>query len=97
MFSWFDAKDAEKFGTSLADFFIERIPSESLQKKSVSLAKQKDVLNKLVYKVQLYGTEHKLNIYKKAKLGNAFKWKMREAHYDPAFIDEVTKMLMVKM
>lgn len=97
MFSWFNASDAENFGTSLAEFFIERVPAEDLEKRTISMAKQKDVLNKLVFKAQLYGMEHKLNIYKKAKLGNAFKWKLREAKYNPAFIDEVTKMIMVKM
>lgn len=97
MFAWFDASDAEKFGISLAEFFMERVPSEALEKQTISLAKQKDVLDKLVRKVQLYRMEHKLNIYKKAKIGNAFKWKLREANYNSAFIDNITKMLMVKM
>lgn len=97
MLKWFDAREAENFGITLAEFFIEKIPKESLDKRLVSMAKQKDVLNKLVHKVQLYRMENRPNLYKKAKMGNAFKWKLREANYDPNFIDEVTRLLMVKM
>lgn len=97
MFSWFDASDAEKFGTALAEFFIERVPAENLEKRTISMAKQKEVTNKMIYKIQLYRLENKLNLYKKAKLGNAFKWKMREANYDPSFVNDLTKLLMMKM
>ena len=40
--------------------------------------------------------EHKLNIYKKAQLGNAFKWALKDAGYDPEFVDQLTKNMMLK-
>ena len=46
--------------------------------------------------IQQFKMKHKLNIYKKAKLGNSFKWKLLEANYDPALVDELTKALMLK-
>jgi hypothetical protein len=39
---------------------------------------------------------HKLKIYKKAKLGNAFKWKRLDANYGLEFVDELTKVLLLK-
>jgi lipoprotein NlpI len=96
MISWLDARDAQQFGITLADFFMERIPLEEPNKKIKSLAKKQAVLDKIFFQVQVFKTKNKLNIYKKAKLGNAFKWKLLEANYEPALVDELTKLLMLK-
>lgn len=96
MISWFDARDAQEFGKSLADFFMERIPLEKPHKKAKSLAKKQEVLDKMLVQIQLFKMKHKLNFYKKAKLGNSFKWKLLDADYDPELVDELTKFLMLK-
>jgi lipoprotein NlpI len=96
MISWLDARDAQQFGITLADFFMERIPLEEHNKKIKSLAKKQAVLDKIFLQVQVFKTKNKLNIYKKARLGNAFKWKLLDANYDPALVDELTKLLMLK-
>lgn len=96
MFSWFDARDAQKFGISLAEFFIARIPLDAPNKKSKSMLKKQEVLDKMFLQIQQFKIKHKLNIYKKAKLGNAFKWKLLDANYDPALVNELTKVLMLK-
>lgn len=96
MFSWFDAHDAQEFGISLAEFFIERLPLEAPNKKNKPMAKKQEVLDKMFLKIQLFKTAHKLNIYKKAQLGNAFKWKLLDANYDPDFVDELTNVLMLR-
>lgn len=96
MFSWLDAREAQKFGISLAEFFIERIPLEASNKKSKSMEKKQEVLNTMFSQIPPFKMKHKLNIYKKAKLGNSFKWKLLDANYDPALVDELTKLLMLK-
>jgi hypothetical protein len=96
MFNWFDARDAQEFGASLAVFFMENISIETHGKKNKPMAKRKVVLDKMFLKIQLFKTKHQLNVYKKAKLWNAFKWKLLDANYDPDFVDELTKMLMLK-
>ncbi len=97
MFSWFDARESKEFGIALADFFIERLPLEATGKKNKSLEKKKEVLDKGILKVRAFKQEHKLNVYKKAQLGNVFKWRMREANYDPEFVDELTNILMTQL
>jgi hypothetical protein len=37
------------------------------------------------------------SFYKKAKFGNAFKWKLLEAGYEPDFADELTKELLIHL
>jgi len=96
MISWLDARDAQKFGITLAEFFMERIPLEASNKKSKSMEKKQEVLNTMFSQIPPFKMKHKLNIYKKAKLGNAFKWKLLDADYDPALVDELTKLLMLK-
>lgn len=96
MISWLDARDAHNFGITLADFFMERIPLEMPNKKIKSIEKKQEVLDKMFSQIQLFKMKHKLNIYKKAKLGNAFKWKLLDADYDPVLVDELTKVLMLK-
>jgi hypothetical protein len=96
MISWLDARDAQKFGTTLADFFMERIPLEKPNKKIKSIEKKQEVLDKMFTQIQVFKMKNKLNIYKKAKLGNAFKWKLLDAGYDPELADELTKVLMLK-
>ncbi len=91
LFSWFDAREAKEFGASLARFHIERIPLD----KTRSPAKQQESLNKLFQQMVQFKLGHKLNIYKKAQLGNVFKWELKEAGYDPEYVDQITKKLML--
>ena len=95
MFSWFDASEAQKFGTTLADFYIERITAEDSGNKDKSAAKQQEVVTKMLLQVQIFKANHKLNLYKKAKLANSFKWKLMDANYQPDIVDELTKTLLV--
>lgn len=92
--SWFDAREAKEFGISLAEYYMSKItPDEAANKKE--LTKRKEALNKLFEKMAVFVKEKKLNVYKKAQLGNAFKWTLKEAGYDQIFIDHLTKELMI--
>lgn len=94
--NWFDASEAKAFGTSLAHFYIERIPFDMVVGKSQSITKGQEVMSKIFQQMERFKLEHKLNIYKKAQLGNAFKWTLKDAGYDPVFADQLTKELMLK-
>jgi len=93
--SWFDASEAKEFGNSLAHFYIERIPLGDSGGKAVPIAKKQEVINKMFQQMARFKLEHNLNIYKKAQLGNAFKWALKDAGYDPVFVDQLTKNLML--
>lgn len=98
---WFDASNAEQFGQSLAKFFIERIPLSPEEKKGKQatklLTKQFEVIDKMYLQIEQFKLTNKLNIYKKAKFGSAFKFKLIETGFDPAFADYVTKGLVQKL
>ncbi len=94
-FGWFDATEAKEFGASLARFHIEKIPLEETGKKSKSSVKRKKALNQMFQKMAQFKREHKLNVYRKAQLGNAFRWALKDAGYDPVYVEEVTRRLLL--
>ncbi len=96
MLSWFDAKEARAFGEALAEYFAERIPVDSDLKEKKFAARTQQVLTKLAQQVEQFRRTHKLNVFKKAQLGNAFKWKLRDAGYTQAYVDELTEWLMLR-
>ena len=99
MLSWFDARNAQQFGATLADFYIERVPKDETDKKADKKAEKKkqEALQKMVAQVQVFKVGNKLNLYKKAKLGNAFKWKLLDSGYPADVADELTRMVLVNM
>ena len=94
--NWFDASEAKEFGASLAHFYIERVPPGDSSGNNKSRDKKQEVINKMFQQMARFRLEHKLNIYKKAQMGNAFKWALKDAGYDPVFVDQLTKELMLK-
>jgi hypothetical protein len=97
MLEWFNAKEEQNFGIALARFYIERIPFESPFSKNKFAAKTQEVLKKLDLQVQQFKANRQLNVYKKAKLGNAFKWALRDAGYDVEYVDGLTEWLMLRI
>lgn len=93
--SWFDAGKAKEFGNSLALFFIERIPPASQKSDKAFIQKADKILNQMTEQIVRFKREHKLNTYKKAQLGNAFKWALRDAGFAPEYTDKLTKWLML--
>ena len=108
LFSWFDAREAENFGQTLAQFLFERIPPSTAEKPAKSAkpgkkdkpninAKQSAVIEKLFLQIAVFKLNNKLNMYKKAKLGNTFKWELLDKGYEPQFVDAITKNLMLRL
>lgn len=90
IFDWFKAREVTEFGVKLADFLAERIPNKSPKKAP-------DALAKLFAQIEVFKQSHKLNMYKKAKLGNAFKWRLIDHGYTDEFIEEMTKELLLHL
>ena len=97
VFGLFNAREASDFGERLANLLIERTPSEGALGKGRVTKKHEAMLHQLEQQVTRFKAEHKLNTYKKAKLGNRFKWVLREKGYDAEYVDQVTNWLMFKL
>jgi hypothetical protein len=95
MFTWFDSREATEFGTALANFFAERVPAKSIgrgDKKAIRMFNS--VVERMHQRAADFRRSGALNMYKRAKLMNAFQWRLLELGYDKAMVGEMTKTLV---
>ncbi len=97
IFSWFDATAAREFGASLARSFIASMPAAGAVSDKKFEAKAKSAVAQFERGIAAFRRDHRLNFYQKAKLGNAFKWALKDAGYDDAYIEKITDLLMLKL
>jgi hypothetical protein len=97
MFGWFNAKRAEEFGASLAKFFIEKMPADKQISDVKFAAKTEYLLIKMSAQIEAFKREEKLNVYKTAKLGNAFKWTLKDAKIDDALSAKLVEWLVANL
>jgi len=97
MFGWFNAKRAEEFGSSLARFFIEKMPADKQMNDAKFASKTEYLLTKMSAQIKVFKQEEKLNVYKTAKLGNAFKWTLKDANVDEALSAKLVEWLVAHL
>lgn len=90
IFNWFDTREEIAFADELAGFVAERIPTRSPKKAP-------EALDKLFARVARFRQERKLNMYRKAKLANAFRWKLVDLGYADEFADELTREVLLRL
>lgn len=99
MFNKMNSKELDEFSKSLARELAQHYEvgreDEALSKKAQR--KLGRALDKIYLKAVDFQIEHKLGIYGKARLGNTFKWELKELGYQEAFVDEATKGLIVSL
>ena|SRR5262252_381372 len=93
MRDWLDAKEAIDFGRGLARDIDRLFPVTSEQRKSISPTKKQKKLDGVIRRTRGFAQQHRLNIYKRAKLLNTLKWELRDSGHDDALIDEVVALL----
>jgi hypothetical protein len=97
IFNWFDATDEKQFGESLALFFLKNMAPLSNFGDKAFAQKAEKILHQMAGQVLQFKRDHKLNMYKKAQLGNAFKWALHDAKLDPQYTDKLTKWLVIQI
>jgi DNA-directed RNA polymerase specialized sigma subunit len=95
LFDWFDGRKADQFGLEMAEYFAKRIPASSIPASETKpLRRAGEVISSLHQQLQRFRAENKLNIYTKAKLANAFQWKLFDLGYNKMIVEELTKELL---
>ena len=86
----------DEFSRELAEDFARRYPLEleggSSKKREKKLGR---ALNHVYKRAGDFARERRLGVYGTARLGNGFKWTLKEMGYDKEFIDEATKGLVL--
>lgn len=88
----------DEFAKSLARELAKQCPPDPSAeggRPSVTPKRLVATLDQLCGKALGFREQHDLGIYKKARLGNTFRWELSELGYGKDFVDNVTQQLVV--
>ncbi len=97
VFKLFSPSKIDEFAKSLAQDIAKRYPPAIANnpQQMVSQKRLTDILEETFAKAAAFQLENSLGWYKKAKLGNEFRWELKEMGYDEKFIEMATEGLIV--
>lgn len=98
LLSLFNTRELEDFAVTLAVDLGRRFPPASEARTDPGAVHQvKVILEGLAARAVRYHQEHGLGVYRKAKLGNVFKWKLRDLGYSADFAERATKEIITRL
>ena len=98
-FNWFSGKRIDTFARDLARDLAQRYPLEMCDGPADKKREKKlgRTLNHVYRQAREFRRDRGLGIYGTARLGNTFKWELREMGYHDDFIEETTKGLLLSV
>jgi hypothetical protein len=96
---WLDrlnSRIAADLGNSLADHFMAAATSMDDRRASRSAQRSK-VIQSLLARVDSEARPLRLGLFRRAKLANSFKWRLLDGGFDPKLVDELTRMLLLRL
>ena len=97
LFGSVSAKEVDGFAKTLAQELAKRYPP-ALDKDSERKISQKRLtmlLEGTFNRAAEFRKQHKLGVYKKARLSNTFRWELQELGYSSKFVELATEGLVV--
>jgi hypothetical protein len=92
---WFDTAEVDEVARAIAAELVKRVPPSSLDSSTRKTAERlRNTHDAIFDRAAKFARTHQLNIYKKARLGNQFRWSLREAGYPPEFVQSWTYELV---
>jgi hypothetical protein len=97
IFDRFLSKDIDQFAKSLAVEISKRYPPslDQAKEKKISQNRIARVLEDAYKKAIEFKSGKQIGVYRKARLGNTFRWELTELGYSKPFIDMATEGLIV--
>ena len=97
IFDRLSGKDVDQFAKSLAVEISKRYPPalDQAKEKKISQNRITRVLEDAFNKATTFNSEKQLGIYRKARLGNTFRWELQTLGYSKPFVEMATEGLIV--
>lgn len=97
LFERFSSKDVDTFAKSLAVEISKRYPPtlDQAKEKKISQNRISRVLEEAYTKAIEFKSENNLGVYRKARLGNTFRWELTELGYSKPFVEMATEGLII--
>lgn len=93
-------KQVDEFAKSLAHELAKQCPPDPANpegKPNVTPKRLVTALELICGKARGFREQHGLGIYRKARLGNTFRWELAELGYGKEFVDDVTQRVVVQI
>lgn len=90
---WFNTREAGLFAREIVRDMNRLFPPAPQKGKAIPKKAHQKKFDSLIVRTRTFLAQHKLNIYKKAKLLNMIKWGMKDAGHEDALIDEVISLM----
>jgi tetratricopeptide (TPR) repeat protein len=101
LLNWLNGREAAAVGTALADEVLLQTASDARANGSPDGGRQRQALQsflqRFLQKVDREARPLQLNLYKRAKLANTFKWRLREKGVEKEIVDELTQALVLRL
>jgi hypothetical protein len=90
-------KEVDTVAKELAQSVAKRYPPalDNTAEKKISVNRITKVLEETFARAAKFKTEKKLGVYGKARLGNTFRWELKELGYSEKFVEIATEGLLV--
>ena len=98
LFGSVSSKQVDEFAKGLAQEIAKRYPptmDKGEGERRISAKRLTTILEEVVKNATAFRDEHKLGLYKKARLGNTFRWELSELGYSDKFIEVATEALVL--
>jgi hypothetical protein len=94
---FFTTRKVAELAKSLAQDVAKRYPPAIANNPAqvVSQARLSGILEEVFTRATDFSREHQLGWYKRARLGNDFRWELNELGYDKKFVDTTTEGLIL--
>lgn len=97
MFSWFSSSESVRFGNELAAFVLSELSASATKADAKFTAKAEKALLRADQRVQEFKARERMNVYKKAKLANAFLWTLKDKGCTEEYAAKLTDWLSVRL
>ena len=93
---WFETREVDDLAAAIAAELVKRVPPAALDSHAKKAADRLRNTHEAVFaRAGKFARTHKLNVYKRARLGNQFRWALKEAGYPPEFVEAWTYELVI--
>ncbi len=97
---WFKdlkTRKAAEVGISLADNIVASLAEQAGRKRKKAGGGEDVQLQRFLAQVDLEARPLQLGIFRRAKLANTFKWRLLDKGVDPGVVNELTRMLLLRL
>ena len=93
---WFNSRIATDVGNSLADHFMAATTATKGRRPSRP-ADRAQAIQSFLARVDSEARPLRLGMFRRSKLANSFKWRLLDRGFDPKLVDELTRMLLLRL